>query len=156
MKNETIYTTKICNISNLRIWRFWNGKKSFKVELSLSAQINNGKSIKVASKKSFCGWFGRKFRIHQRYLCLANYEDKMWGNRSILVLISDEMKAMANVKESQINKEKSTNVGNITCTYTKIWTVLQEHFYIANFNTFLITKQLLNTICCPLNVWIAV
>lgn len=62
--------------------------------------------------------------IHQRYLCLANYEDKMWGNRTILVLIREEMEAMANVKESQINIEKSTNVWNITCTYTKIWTVL--------------------------------
>lgn len=46
----------------LVIWGFGGfelGKKSFKVELSLSAQINNGKSIKVESKKYFYGWFGR-------------------------------------------------------------------------------------------------
>lgn len=82
------------------------------MEISLSAQINNGKSLKVASNKSFCWWFSRRFKSHQRYLCPANYEDKMGENSSILFLISEEMEAMTNVKESQTNKEKFASVEN--------------------------------------------
>lgn len=93
------------------IWGFdvlkWK-KKSFKVkevvEISLSAQTNNGKSLKVASNKSFCWWFSRRFKSHQRYLCPAHYEDKMGGNRSILFLIGEEVEAMANAKVTDQQK----------------------------------------------------
>lgn len=66
------------------------------VEISLSAQINNEKSLQVASNKSSCQWFSRRFKSHQRYLCSASCEDKMGGNRSILFLISEEMEAIGN------------------------------------------------------------
>lgn len=71
------------------------------VEISLSGEINNDKSLKVASDKSFCQWFNRRFKSHQRYLCPANYEDRVGGNISILFLISEEMGKMVRVTDQQ-------------------------------------------------------
>lgn len=142
-------------VSNWRMGKKESFKAKYMVEISMPAQINNGKSLQVASNKSFRWWLCSRFRRHQRYLCPANYEDKMGGNRSILFLISKEMEAMANarVTDQQRKIYWDGKQQNITCTWgKKILTVLD----IENLNFFHVSKQILSSLCCPLNDWVSV